>query len=70
MDKAKYVMSRIYALATPAQVSLKVTALHAAVRRSVEIANSTTLLQRIMMTFCNPVNRRAVSECKDNKYSI
>ncbi|KIP05610.1 hypothetical protein PHLGIDRAFT_73996 [Phlebiopsis gigantea 11061_1 CR5-6] len=60
MDKAKHVMSRIYALATPAQVSLKVTALHAAVRRSVEIVNSTTFLQRIMMTFRNPVNRRAV----------
>ena len=61
MDSAKAVMAKIYARATPQQVSLKVAALQSAVRRSVEIANSTTLVQRIGMTFLNPVNRRAVS---------
>ncbi|EKM56642.1 uncharacterized protein PHACADRAFT_27439 [Phanerochaete carnosa HHB-10118-sp] len=60
MDAARAVMSRIYAHATPQQVSLKVTALHSAVRRSIEITNSTTLIQRVGMTFLNPVNRRAV----------
>lgn len=62
MDSAKAVMSKIYALATPQQISLKVAALHSAVRRSVEIADSTTFAQRIGMTFLNPVNRRAVSK--------
>ncbi|GJE86376.1 Myo-inositol transporter [Phanerochaete sordida] len=60
MDVARGVMTKIYALATPQQISLKVAALHSAVRRSIEITNSTTFLQRVGMIFLNPVNRRAV----------
>lgn len=59
-DAAKAVMTKVYALATPQQISLKVAALHSAVRRSVEIANSTTFFQRVSMIFLIPVNRRAV----------
>ncbi|KAI0342397.1 general substrate transporter [Trametopsis cervina] len=60
MDSAHRVMSRIYAYATPNQVSLKVRALHSAVRKSIEISDSTTLFQRLGMAFLNPINRRAV----------
>lgn len=39
----------------------QVTALNAAVKHSIEIANSTTLFQRIKMILVKPVNRRALS---------
>lgn len=55
-------MSRIYARATGEQVDLKVRVLNAAVKQSVEIANSTTLFQRIGMILMNPINRRALSK--------
>lgn len=56
-------MGKIYAHATPEQISLKVKALRAAVKRNIEIVESTTLLQRIGMAFRIPVNRRALSTC-------
>ena len=62
MDAAHSIMTKIYSYATPEQVSLKVRALHSAVKRSIDIADSTTLLQRLGMAFMNPVNRRAVSK--------
>ncbi|KAI0764202.1 general substrate transporter [Trametes elegans] len=59
-EAARATMARIYAHATPAQVDLKVNSLAAAVRQSVEITRSTSLLQRCMLIITNPVNRRAL----------
>ncbi len=39
----------------------QVTALRSAVRRSIEITNSTTFMQRVALILRNPVNRRALS---------
>ncbi|THH00255.1 hypothetical protein EW026_g2249 [Hermanssonia centrifuga] len=60
IDAAKSIMSKVYAHATPQQVDLKVTALRSAVRRSIEITNSTTFMQRVALILRNPVNRRAL----------
>ncbi|KAI0752753.1 general substrate transporter [Daedaleopsis nitida] len=59
-DVAHATMAKIYAYATPEQVDLKVKALTAAVQQSVEITNSTTLLQRIRLILMDPINRRAL----------
>ena len=40
---------------------LQVTALNTAVQHSIEIANTTTLFQRIRMILLKPINRRALS---------
>ncbi|KAI0074956.1 general substrate transporter [Panus rudis PR-1116 ss-1] len=60
LEAARSVMTRIYAYATSEQVDLKVRVLASAVKQNVEIANSTTLLQRIWMIFSNPIHRRAL----------
>ena len=59
---ASAVIKRIYARATPAQIHLKTLALQHAVQESVDIANSTTLPQKLVMIVSVPVNRRALSE--------
>ncbi|KAL4066247.1 general substrate transporter [Scleroderma yunnanense] len=61
MEAARKVLSRVYALATSAQVDLKLKVLHATVERSIEIANSTTFWERFRTMFSNPVNRRALT---------
>ncbi|KAI0631817.1 general substrate transporter [Trametes polyzona] len=60
LEAARATMAKIYAHATPEQVDLKVKSLVAAVAQSVEITNSTTLLQRCKLIVANPVNRRAL----------
>ncbi|KAI0703014.1 general substrate transporter [Cytidiella melzeri] len=60
MEAAQRVLAKTYSYATPEQVSLKTKALHSAVKQSIEIADSTTLLQRLGMAFLNPINRRAL----------
>ncbi|RDX45854.1 general substrate transporter [Lentinus brumalis] len=57
---ARATMAKIYAYATPEQVDLKVKTLAAAVKQSVEITNSTTLLQRVRLILMDPINRRAL----------
>ncbi|KAI0649893.1 general substrate transporter [Trametes meyenii] len=59
-DAARATMGKIYAYATPEQVSLKVRSLAAAVRQSVEITNSTTLFERMRLIVADPINRRAL----------
>ncbi|KAI5996046.1 general substrate transporter [Pisolithus marmoratus] len=60
MEAAREVLSRVYALASSEQVDLKLKVLHATVKQSVEIANSTTFWQRFGSMFSNPINRRAL----------
>ncbi|OBZ76166.1 Myo-inositol transporter 1 [Grifola frondosa] len=60
LEAACAVMAKIYAYATPEQVDLKVKALAAAVKQSVDIANSTTFWQRCSSIIVNPINRRAL----------
>ncbi|KAL4248633.1 major facilitator superfamily protein [Abortiporus biennis] len=60
VNAARAVMRRVYARATTEQIDLKVKVLNAAVKRSVEIANTTTLIERIGSILRNPVNRRAL----------
>ncbi|CCM01999.1 uncharacterized protein FIBRA_04073 [Fibroporia radiculosa] len=60
LNMAHTVMSKIYAHATPKQVDLKVKVLASAVRQSIEITKSTTLVQRCRMILVLPVNRRAL----------
>ncbi|KAL0945877.1 hypothetical protein HGRIS_012160 [Hohenbuehelia grisea] len=57
---ARAIMGKIYAFAKPEEVDLKVNVLCASVRRSIEISNSTTFLQRIKSIIFDPVNRRAL----------
>ncbi|KAI0372554.1 general substrate transporter [Pilatotrama ljubarskyi] len=59
-DAAHATMAKIYAYATPEQVDLKVRSLAAAVKLSVEITKSTTLLQRVRLILTDPINRRAL----------
>ncbi|KAI0356860.1 general substrate transporter [Trametes cingulata] len=59
-EAAHATMAKIYAHATPEQVDLKVRSLAAAVKQSVEITKSTTLLQRIRLILTDPINRRAL----------
>ncbi|KAI0922652.1 hypothetical protein AcW1_002758 [Taiwanofungus camphoratus] len=59
-EAARAVMTRIYACATPEQLDLKLKVLIAAVKQSVEIANSTTFFQRCTSILVNPINRRAL----------
>lgn len=55
-------MAKIYARANAEQVDLKVRVLTDAVKQSVEIANSTTLWQRLRMVVKNPIHRHALSK--------
>lgn len=59
-EAARAVMSKIYSLATAEEVNLKLQALSAAVRQSVEIHNTTTLFQRLSSMVFVPINRRAL----------
>ncbi|KAI8989093.1 general substrate transporter [Trametes punicea] len=59
-EAARATMAKIYAYATPEQVELKVRSLAAAVKQSVEITNSTTLMQRFRLILTDPINRRAL----------
>ncbi|KAF8126777.1 hypothetical protein EV363DRAFT_1452806 [Boletus edulis] len=47
IEAAYKVLARAYARATPEQVERKLSVLHATVRQSIEIANSTTIRQRL-----------------------
>ncbi|KAG5341440.1 hypothetical protein C0989_010380 [Termitomyces sp. Mn162] len=60
MVSARTVMSRIYALAQPEEVELKVKVLHAAVQKSIEITNTTTFVQRFKSMLFDHINRRAL----------
>ncbi|EUC65437.1 sugar porter (SP) family MFS transporter [Rhizoctonia solani AG-3 Rhs1AP] len=60
LEQAEKNMSKIYAHATPEQVTLKVKLLRASVQESIDIQNSTTFLQRLRSIFTVPVNRRAL----------
>ncbi|GLB39549.1 putative major facilitator superfamily, sugar transporter (TC 2.A.1.1) family protein [Lyophyllum shimeji] len=60
IDKARGIMAKIYAFASAEQVDLKVKVLHAAVQKSIEISNTTTLVQRAQSMLFDPVNRRAL----------
>ncbi|TBU44093.1 general substrate transporter [Dichomitus squalens] len=59
-EAAQAIMAKIYAHATPEQLDLKVKSLAAAVKQSVEISNTTTLLQRIRLILFDGINRRAL----------
>ncbi|KAG6834693.1 hypothetical protein H0H93_008002, partial [Arthromyces matolae] len=63
--QARAVMTRIYAFAKPEEVDLKVKVLHAAVEKSIEITNTTTLLQRSKSMLLDPINRRALTQQND-----
>lgn len=60
MEAARKALSRVYALASSEQVDLKLKVLHATVKQSIEITNSTTFWQRFGSLFSNPINRRAL----------
>lgn len=60
MEAARKVLSRLYVLASSSQVDLKLKVLHATVKQSIEIANSTTFWERFISMSTNPVNRRAL----------
>ncbi|KAF8452813.1 general substrate transporter [Boletus edulis BED1] len=64
MEAAYRVLARVYATATPEQVERKasepLSVLHATVRQSIEIVNSTTFWQRLGSMFWIPANRRAL----------
>ncbi|KAK0460512.1 general substrate transporter [Desarmillaria tabescens] len=57
---AQKIMTKIYALAKPSDVELKVKVLQAAVQRSVEITRNTTFMHRFKSMLMNPVYRRAL----------
>ncbi|KAF8953330.1 general substrate transporter [Flammula alnicola] len=57
---AHAVMTKIYAFAKPEEVDLKIKVLQLSVRRSVEITDSTTFIQRSKSMIFDPVNRRAL----------
>lgn len=65
-EQAEEVLRRIYAHATEEQVKLKVKVLKTAVQESIDITNSTTLLQRAVSVVSVPVNRRALSMSLDS----
>ncbi|KAG7096072.1 hypothetical protein E1B28_006752 [Marasmius oreades] len=60
VERARVIMARIYAYAKPEEVDLKVKVLQAAVQQSIDIANNTTFIQRLHLTFFKGVNRRAL----------
>ncbi|KAF9462246.1 general substrate transporter [Collybia nuda] len=60
MTAAHAIMSKIYAYAKPEEVDLKVAVLHAAVKQSIEITNTTTFMQRFKSMMFDPINRRAL----------
>ncbi|KAF8979733.1 general substrate transporter [Cyathus striatus] len=61
MAGATAVLRKVYAHARPEEVELKTKVLHAAVRQSIQITQSTTFVQRCKSMMFNPVNRRALS---------
>jgi len=60
MEAAYRVLARVYTTATPEQVEPKLSVLHATVRQSIEIADSTTFWQRVGSMLWIPANRRAL----------
>ncbi|KLO16543.1 general substrate transporter [Schizopora paradoxa] len=60
LAEAEGVMRKIYSHATNEQLTLKVKVLQAAVKESIDIANSTTVLERCRSMLFIPVNRRAL----------
>ncbi|KAG6336180.1 hypothetical protein ID866_2918 [Astraeus odoratus] len=60
MEAARNVLSRVYALAIMVIFPIQLKVLHATVKQSIEIANSTTFLERASSMITNPVNRRAL----------
>ncbi|KAK0479250.1 general substrate transporter [Armillaria novae-zelandiae] len=60
LPAAQKIMTKIYAHAKPADVELKVKVLQAAVKRSIEITQSTTFMHRFTSMLVNPVYRRAL----------
>ncbi|KAG9079576.1 myo-inositol transporter [Ceratobasidium sp. UAMH 11750] len=61
LELAQKNMAKIYAHATAEQVANKVKVLRAAVQESIDIQNSTTLMQRLKSIIAVPVNRRALA---------
>ncbi|KAF8546752.1 general substrate transporter [Imleria badia] len=61
MEAAYRVLARVYTTATPEQVERKLSVLHATVRQSIEISNSTTFWQRLGSMLWIPANRRALT---------
>ncbi|KAH9947864.1 general substrate transporter [Amylocystis lapponica] len=59
-DEARAVMTKIYSHASPEQIDLKLRVLVGSVKKSIEIANTTTFWQRFQSMFVNPINRRAL----------
>ncbi|KAH9474495.1 Myo-inositol transporter 1 [Psilocybe cubensis] len=59
-EAAHAVMTKIYAFAKPEEVDLKVKVLQAAVKRSIEITQTTTFFHRFKSMIMNPINRRAL----------
>ncbi|EMD36968.1 hypothetical protein CERSUDRAFT_83989 [Gelatoporia subvermispora B] len=59
-EGAHAVLTKIYARATPEQVDLKAKVLAASVKQSIEIANTTTVLERWRLILSNGINRRAL----------
>ncbi|KAF9555505.1 general substrate transporter [Agrocybe pediades] len=57
---AHKIMTKIYAFAKPEEVDLKVRVLQAAVRKSIEITETTTIIERFSSMLLNGVNRRAL----------
>ncbi|KAF4612944.1 hypothetical protein D9613_010830 [Agrocybe pediades] len=57
---AHKIMTKIYAFAKPEEVDLKVRVLQAAVRKSIEITETTTIIERFSSMLMNGVNRRAL----------
>ncbi|EIW79528.1 sugar transporter [Coniophora puteana RWD-64-598 SS2] len=60
IEDAHKVLGKIYKGAKAEQVELKLRVLRAAVQQSIDIANSTTFLERIRSMISVPVNRRAL----------
>ncbi|KAI0298359.1 general substrate transporter [Multifurca ochricompacta] len=60
IERARAVMSRIYAHANANQIDFKVKVLQAAVRQSIEITQTTTFMERLHSILFVPVNRRAL----------
>ncbi|KAG9310116.1 general substrate transporter [Chiua virens] len=60
MEAAYKVLARVYTTATPEQVKRKLSVLHATVRQSIEITDSTTFWQRLGSMLWIPANRRAL----------
>ncbi|KAI0029264.1 general substrate transporter [Vararia minispora EC-137] len=60
VERATWIISKIYASATSEQIELKVKVLQATVKQSIEITRTTTFWQRLYSILFVPVNRRAL----------